>query len=139
MKDNEDKSDLNYWIRELTTAATDASWYSTRRADNYDTRLAYWDGQSSDGRKWGGNYRKKIFPWEGASDARIRLADFVSNRETQLCLTATFSSRLQMLPVESTDGILQQRSESLLKWMLYTHFAVNSNSPSTSAPPTASP
>jgi len=123
MKDNEDKSDLNYWIRELTTAATDASWYSTRRADNYDTRLAYWDGQSSDGRKWGGNYRKKIFPWEGASDARIRLADFVSNRETQLCLTATFSSRLQMLPVESTDGILQQRSESLLKWMLYTHCA----------------
>lgn len=123
MKDNEDKSDLNYWIRELTTAATDASWYSTRRADNYDARLAYWDGQSSDGRKWSGNYRKKIFPWEGSSDCRIRLADFVSNRETQLCLTATFSSRLQMLPVESTDGILQQRSESLLKWMLYTHCA----------------
>lgn len=123
MKDDEDKSDLNYWIRELTTAATDASWYSTRRADNYDARLAYWDGQSSDGRKWSGNYRKKIFPWEGASDARIRLADFVSNRETQLCLTATFSSRLQMLPVESTDALLQQRSESLLKWMLYTHCA----------------
>lgn len=118
-----DKSEINYWIKELTTAATDAGWYSTRRADNYDTRLAYWDGQSSDGRKWSGNYRKKIFPWEGSSDCRIRLADFVSNRETQLCLTATFASRLQMLPVESTDGLLQQRSESLLKWMLYTHCA----------------
>ena len=120
---NEDKSDLNYWIRELTTAAMDASWYSTRRAENYDTRLAFWDGQSSDGRKWSGNYRRKIFPWEGASDARIRLADLVCNREAQLCLTATFASRLQMLPVESTDGLLQQRSESLLKWMLYTHCA----------------
>jgi len=120
---SEDKSNLNYWIRELTTAATDASWYSTRRAENYDTRLAYWDGQSSDGRKWAGNYRSRVFPWEGASDSRIRLADLVCNRESQLCLTATFASRLQMLPVESTDALLQQRSESLLKWMLFQHCA----------------
>lgn len=119
----EEKSDLNYWIRELTTAATDASWYSTRRADNYDTRLSYWDGQSSDGKKWSGNFRKKIFPWEGASDARIRLADLVCNREAQLCLQATFAARLQMLPVESTDALQQQRCESLLKWMLHSHCA----------------
>ena len=123
MSEDHDKSDLNYWIKELTTAATDASWYSSRRAENYNTRMAYWDGQSSDGRKWSGNYRRRVFPWEGSSDSRIRLADLVSNREAQLCLTATFAARMQMLPVESMDGLLQQRSESLLKWMLYTHCA----------------
>jgi len=102
---DEPDRDTKYWIGQLTEAATDGGWFSSVRARNYDTRMALWDGQSSDGRKWASNYGKNVFPWEGSADSRIRLADLVCNREAQLCLTATFAARLQMMPVESSDAL----------------------------------
>jgi hypothetical protein len=121
--DNDDnlERDPKYWIGQLTTASRDGSWFSSKRARNYDTRMSLWDGQSPDGKKWATNYGANVFPWEGASDARIRLADLVCNREMQLCLTSTFAARLQMMPVESTDAVSRTAAESVLKWMLFTH------------------
>ena len=115
--------DTKYWIGQLTEAATDGGWFSTLRSRNYDTRMALWDGQSSDGRKWATNYGRNVFPWEGAADSRIRLADLVCNREAQICLTATFAARLQMMPVESSDSLSRSAAEAVLKWMLFTHCA----------------
>ena len=120
---DEPDRDTKYWVGELTQASTDGSWFSSVRSRNYNTRMALWDGQSSDGRKWATNYGKNVFPWEGAADSRIRLADLVCNRETQLCLTSTFAARLQMMPVESTDAMSRTAAESVLKWMLFTHCA----------------
>ena len=121
--DNDDniERDPKYWIGQLTTASRDGSWFSSKRARNYDTRMSLWDGQSPDGKKWATNYGANVFPWEGASDARIRLADLVCNREMQLCLTSTFAARLQMMPVESTDAVSRTAAEAVLKWMLFTH------------------
>jgi hypothetical protein len=31
--------------------------------------------ESDDGRKWGKNYGREVFPWEGSSDTRVRLTD----------------------------------------------------------------
>ena len=125
MMHDDDKIDRDpkYWIGQLTTASRDGSWFSSKRARNYDTRMALWDGQSIDGKKWATNYGKNVFPWEGSSDCRIRLADLVCNREMQLCLTSTFAARLQMMPVESTDALTRTAAESVLKWMLFTHCA----------------
>ena len=124
MHDDDDEiRDSKYWVGQLTQAATDGSWFSSLRAKNYDTRMSLWDGQSSDGKKWANNYGRKVFPWEGGADCRIRLADLICNRDMQLCLTATFASRLQMLPVESSDALSRTAAESVLKWMLFTHCA----------------
>jgi len=119
----EETRDTKYWIGQLTEAATDGGWFSTLRSRNYDTRMALWDGQSSDGKKWPENYGTNVFPWSGSSDCRIRLADLVCNREAQLCLTATFAARLQMMPVESSDALSRTAAEAVLKWMLFTHCA----------------
>ena len=41
------------------------------------TRFAYWESQADDGKKWDSNMPegKRAFPFNGASDSRIRLAD----------------------------------------------------------------
>ena len=123
MQDDNQPRDSKFWVGELTQAATDGGWFSATRGRNYDTRMALWDGQSSDGRKWAENLGRNPFPWNGSSDSRIRLADLVCNRETQLCLTATFAARLQMMPIESSDAMARTAAESVMKWMLFQHCA----------------
>jgi hypothetical protein len=93
MHDDDEIRDSKYWVGQLTQAATDGSWFSSLRSKNYDTRMSLWDGQSSDGKKWASNYGRKVFPWEGGADCRIRLADLICNRDAQLCLTATYATR----------------------------------------------
>lgn len=121
MDDQDQPRDTKFWVGQLSQAATDGSWFSSLRGRNYDTRMALWDGQSPDGRKWAENIGRAPFPWNGASDCRIRLADLVCNREAQLCTTATFAARLQMMPVESSDAALRTAAESVVKWMLFQH------------------
>ncbi len=69
--------------------------YFERMELNHDTRFAWWPGQSNDGRKWSGPDRfgrlppgqeppQKVFPWEGASDARVRLVDGVIREHNML-------------------------------------------------------
>lgn len=123
MSSNDQPRDYKWWVGQLTQAATDAGWYSSLRSRNYNTRMALWDGQSSDGRKWSVNYGTNVFPWDGSADSRIRLSDFVSNREAQLCLSATFAARLQMLPVETSDAMVRTAAEAVVKWMLFQHCA----------------
>lgn len=123
MAEDSDRETVEKWVGELTTAATDGAWYSSRKLSNFATRMASWGGQSADGRKWSKNYGKRIFPWEGASDARIRLADMVINHEVQLLTSAFFRSRIQMQPVESSDALRKVAAEQVMKWMLFTHCA----------------
>ena len=55
---------------------------------NHDTRFAWWPGQTDDGRKWNVKERwdrlspgqeptRAVFPWQGASDSRVRLVETV--------------------------------------------------------------
>lgn len=78
---------------ELQAAA--ALGYFDRMELNHDTRFAWWPGQSDDGRKWshperygrlspGQEPTRKVFPWEGASDARVRLVDGVIREHNML-------------------------------------------------------
>lgn len=65
--------------------------YYQRMEQNHDARYCWWVGQSIDGRKWSkekgsktgrrrvlpGEVPEEVFPFEGASDARVRLIDTV--------------------------------------------------------------
>jgi hypothetical protein len=74
-----------------------------READ--DVRFCRWPGQSPDGRRWSETLKKagrkgadaEAFPFDGAPDSRVRLADFVTN----------FRAGVRFLSVLRASGIPQ--------------------------------
>jgi len=81
-----DSPNVSALTEELRRAATDYGIGSrVERIEN--TRYCRWPGQTSDGKKWNdaSNAQKPAFPWDGASDTRIPLADEVVNGWVDLC------------------------------------------------------
>ena len=89
---------------ELRTAVDDSAGFLNRCADAYDTRYCLWAGQTSDGRKRRNALGVEPFPWEGASDTRIRIADEVINDNVILMRSALSRAKIQAVPVESNDS-----------------------------------
>jgi len=116
-----DRTKISSLISELSQAESDASYYFGRKTDNFNTRFCLWAGQSEDGRKHQGSLGKRPWPWEGASDTRIRLADTLINENVRLLKRAFFSSRMQVQPVETSDSIIKQAVQTALNWMMKVH------------------
>lgn len=74
--------------------------YYARMELNHDARECWWENQSDDGRKWGratprtGARRSnpgeevEAYPWNGASDVRLRLIDTVIRERSNFCRLA---------------------------------------------------
>jgi len=90
--------------KELQDAVTDGGWYVEQCARDYETRHCIWPGQSANGKKSSEDLGKEAFPWDGASDVRIRLADMVCNDNARILRMAMKRGMLQASPVESTDA-----------------------------------
>ena len=83
---------------ELRRSATDYGVFA--RVDRVEqVRYCRWAGQTDDGKKWNdANRNKPAFPWDGASDTRIPLADEVINGLVDLCSTSFWRSMLRVSP-----------------------------------------
>lgn len=104
-------------------AETDAANYWTRKNLNYNLRYCLWPGQDDSGRKISSVLGKPAFPWDGASDSRIRLADMVANERVRMLKSAFAKARMSVLPTESTDMQASRKVETVLKWLLNSHCA----------------
>jgi hypothetical protein len=111
------------YIDNLSDAEGDVGGYMDRKQRNYETRHAVWSGQSDDGRKWAANLQRAPFPWDGASDHRLRTADQITNENCNLLINAFFRAKVQMQPVESGDAAAKVSAETVLRWMLFQHCA----------------
>ena len=69
------KVDLSELIKEYNRSGGYTFTYHRTRAD--DVRFCSWSGQAYDGKKHQKNDTEPVFPWDGASDTRVRLADMV--------------------------------------------------------------
>ncbi|HEY1053431.1 MAG TPA: hypothetical protein VGE39_26850, partial [Prosthecobacter sp.] len=80
--------DIQALIEDMKAAlqGAQALGYFERMERNHNTRFAWWEGQSDDGKKWGdpggrrlkpGQVPRDVFPWEGSSDVRIRQVEKV--------------------------------------------------------------
>lgn len=78
-------------FRQLCTDA--GASVNDRRALSEDIRLCHWENQSPDGRKHSTD-DKPAFPFEGASDARIRLADGTVNEQVMILMAALMRANL---------------------------------------------
>lgn len=105
-------------VEELERETGDlGSWLTTARA-NEENLLAIWDGQSDDAKKWEKNYSERVFPWDGASDTRVRLIDATSDELACLCVMSVFSADLRVMAMEARDVDAAGRVQTLINYEL---------------------
>lgn len=86
-----------------------------------DVRLARWEGQSNDGKKHAHDMPdgKEVFPWEGASDARIYLADSAINERVAMQYMAFWNAVLKIAPGMQKDFGDAATATEYLDWMIH--------------------
>lgn len=89
-----------------------------RHAAAADVRDCRWENQSPDGRKHKTEDGAPAFPFEGASDARVRLADMVVNERVIILLAAALRNRPSVQGLELHNQALGTKLTTVLNWVL---------------------
>jgi hypothetical protein len=88
---------------------------------NHDSRYCVWPNQSPDGRKWNPRMGEgEVFPWEGASDARVNLIDLYVRKHVAFLMVLWSKMRLAVNATEVNDEAFANRTTTYLKWQMYT-------------------
>jgi len=106
-------------IAELRLSAVDYAG-STRSEKADQVRYCRWAGQSDDARKYTANIGKQAFPWDGAADCRILMADEVVNSIVDLTTTAFWRSMLKVSAVAADDLSAAAQANMLMDWTMNT-------------------
>jgi hypothetical protein len=115
------ESPITRLAKAISESINDASGYYSRRHQAEETRYCIWAGQSSDGKKHSENYDgEAVFPWEGARDSRVRLADEIVNERVKVLKAAWRRAQVQAVGTESGDSAWGANVTTLLKWVLHT-------------------
>ena len=93
----------------------------TRWAEH--VRFCLWAGQSADGRKRKEYLGHEAFPFEGASDARVRLADFVLRVSVATLKQAVKRSSVRIKGMEANDVEVAGHLQTLANWLLNNRMA----------------
>lgn len=90
-----------------------------RLNENERVRFAQWDGQSADGRKWDENMDdgQAAFPWDGASDSRVHLADEIINDLSDILTESFWRSVARVQGVEASDTERSGYATKLMDWV----------------------
>ena len=90
--------------------------------DAEDTRFARWSGQAEDGKKWSHNLPEgtQAFPFDGASDCRVYLADQVISDCVDMLSVAHQRAELRVNPVDLTDTESSAAASTLMGWVRST-------------------
>lgn len=118
-----DAKKISGYLLNIQEAESDVAGYLDKKQRNYEVRHAIWAGQHPDGRKHSQVIGRQAFPWDGASDSRVRLADQIVNENVALLTNAFFRSKMQLQPVETGDAAAKVAAETVLRWMIFQHCA----------------
>jgi hypothetical protein len=89
--------------------------------ENFRTRYALWDNQTSDGRKHAREGSKiDPTPWDGASDLRVFKVDEAINAKVAMLCTAFKKANLVATPIEGNDLERANIVTSFMRWLVYT-------------------
>jgi hypothetical protein len=116
-----DEPKLGEIIEELDQAQTDANWFFRRMEQARAWWYSRWAGQTVDGRKHA-QFQEDCFPWDGASDSRLRIVATLISDQVSVRKFSFFQSKIQARSVRP----LVQAGESnkgtkLLQWTVYNH------------------
>lgn len=90
-----------------------------RQQINYETRYNIWPGQSTDGRRWTPDREGNIWPWPGASDARVMLVDKYINEDVARDMTIWQRMKVTVTGNEAQDLEWGGRMTNYLCWLMY--------------------
>src|SRR5215813_2917058 len=116
-----DKPQLDEITEELEQAQTDANWFYRRMEQARAWWYSQWPGQTVDGRKHAA-YQQDCFPWEGASDSRLRIVSTLISDQVSVRKFAFFQSKIQARSVRPmVQARESNKSTKLLQWVIYNH------------------
>lgn len=114
----EDKPDVGALLKlyERCGPAVDG-W--DRLRENERTRFCIWEGQSPDGKKWDKNLSEdeSAFPWDGASDARINLADQIIGDIVPEETEAFWRAMAKVSSIKPSDAARAGYAQKVLQWV----------------------
>lgn len=115
-----DKDQIKRFKDELQFLANQSGYaINARHAAATATRECLWPGKSADGRKHAdAQDGAPAFPFEGASDASVRLADMVVNERVMIKLAAALRNRPAVTGLELNNAALGHKLTTLLNWTL---------------------
>jgi hypothetical protein len=119
MKDKLAKAWINPDVNELVAEyrrALDEGQTIQKIRDAEDIRYTKWAGQDSSGKKWSKNLSESAFPFDGASDTRIPLADQIINDTVDILATAHSRAQLRVSGTETNDGEASAAATTLVNW-----------------------
>ena len=92
---------------------------TTELNDNDDLRFCRWNGQTPDGKKFSAKRDEDdpALPFEGASDARVRLIDRIINEQTALWMNALKAAKLGVSGRTIEDGHNAGAMSTLLEYV----------------------
>lgn len=105
---------------ELREAVTNSGAFVDTQQRDWETRACVWAGQSDDGRKHADNLGVVPFPWEGAADTRVRLADAVINEQVMVMMAALRRGKIQSRAVGPEDAALSRGLNKIIEWTMRT-------------------
>ena len=110
--------DIGYLHKELQRSLYNGGNIA-RLNSNDDIRLARWEGQSDDGKKYSSNLAEgeQAFPFEGASDVRCRLVDQTINELVVLLVSSLQLGKLRVSGTEVNDASVAGSIQNLSNWM----------------------
>jgi hypothetical protein len=112
-----DTPDVSYLRDELERSLYNGGNVA-RLNSNDDIRLARWDGQTDDGKKYSSNEGVTAFPFEGASDVRCRLVDQTINELVVLMVSSWQLARLRVSGTEYNDAGTAASVQNLSNWIV---------------------
>jgi hypothetical protein len=113
-----DKPDVNYLNFEFKRSLYTGN--NVTRVDNNDAvRYCKWSGQTDDGKKWSSTRPdgEQVFPFEGASDVRVRLVDSTINEIVATLTTAFERGSLTVSGVDVGDAAAASTATELMTWI----------------------
>ena len=113
------KNELKYIADEMRLGV------AVRRSEAEDTIYCRWPDQSPKGIKDKEIIGRDPFPFDGASDARVRLADRIINRRVMLKIAAIKRCTVKVKGMETLDGAFAGKMQTLLKWVISSKLGRN--------------
>jgi len=118
---HENKPDIKVLLEEYERSAYHGTMVSKMSwAD--DVRYARWPGQTDDGKKhsWARPEGDPAFPFEGASDVRVRLVDRLIRDQKAMLMTSFNASTLKVGGTEVQDTMAASSATNLMRWLVET-------------------
>lgn len=110
---------------ELKTAfertVADNQSFADQCFENYRSRFALWNNQSSDGKKHAREGSKlEPTPWDGASDLRVYEIDGAINRKVAMLMMAFKKANVVASPTEGNDYKRARIVSNFMRWLVNT-------------------